>query len=338
VEVPDDWLRLGNDWEVPRPELRYSIGFGGHVSCEGGHRHWVPEQWLVAQAYDFIVPAHNSERVSTLRQWHAVAADNIDFAAFCQGDYTTAARHKVAADVLNWVLYPDDSTASGRELRLKQEAFLVSASLQDVLARHIQERGSLQQLSLRNAIHLNDTHPALAPAELMRLLLDDHGLTWEDAWRMTQQCVSYTNHTLMPEALETWDLTLFGRLLPRHLEIIYEINFRFLASVKERFPGDDALLARVSIIDETGSRRVRMAALAIIASHKVNGVSALHSDLMVQTIFADYARIFPDRFHNVTNGVTPRRWLMQANPALSTLLDSAIGREWRHDLTGLAAL
>ncbi len=338
VEVPDDWLRLGNDWEQHRPELRYVVGFGGHVSADGGVRRWVPAQRVVAQAYDFIVPAHHSERVSTLRQWHASAEHGLDFAAFCHGDLAGAARHKVAADALNWVLYPDDSTPEGRELRLKQEAFLVSASLQDVLARHLREGGSLQGLAQRNAIHLNDTHPALAPAEWMRLLLDEQGLGWDEAWRITQQCVSYTNHTLMPEALETWDLALFARLLPRHLEIIYEINHRFLADVKARCPGDDALLARVSIIDETGHRRVRMASLAIIASHKVNGVSALHSDLMVQTIFADYARLFPQRFFNVTNGVTPRRWLMQANPGLSALIDQRLGQAWRQDLNALAAL
>ncbi len=338
VEAPDDWMPHGNPWEVPRPELNYPVGFGGRVLVEGGVRRWAPSELLQAQAYDFIVPAHHGERVSTLRQWSAVAAQSIDFAAFCQGDYAGAARHRVAADALNWVLYPDDSTAAGRELRLKQEAFLVSASLQDVIARHLRECGSLEGLALRNAIHLNDTHPALVPAELMRLLLDEHGLGWDEAWSVTQASVSYTNHTLMPEALETWDLGLFQALLPRHLEIIFEINQRFLADVRARFPGDDALIESVSIIDESGARRVRMAALAVLASHKVNGVSALHSELMVQTIFADYAKLFPERFHNVTNGVTPRRWLMQANPALSGLIDSRIGTGWRRDLKALNAL
>jgi starch phosphorylase len=338
VETPDDWMPQGNPWEVHRPELNYPVGFGGRVVVEGGVRRWVPAELLQAQAFDFIVPAHHSERVSTLRQWQASAQQAIDFNAFCQGDYAGAARHRVAADAINWVLYPDDSTAAGRELRLKQEAFLVSASLQDVLARHLRECGNMQGLAKRNAIHLNDTHPALAPAELMRLLLDEYGMEWDEAWPLTQACVSYTNHTLMPEALETWDLGLFQAQLPRHLEIIYEINARFLLEVRTRFPGDDALAARVSIIDENGSRRVRMAALAIVASHKVNGVSALHSELMVQTIFADYAKLYPTRFHNVTNGVTPRRWLMQANPALSGLIDSRIGTAWRRDLQGLAAL
>ncbi|MBB2484117.1 glycogen/starch/alpha-glucan phosphorylase [Mitsuaria sp. WAJ17] len=343
VESPDDWLRQGNPWELPRPELRYSVGFGGRVEVDAsGARRWVPTEVLVAQAYDFIVPAHHSERVSTLRQWHAQAAAPIDFQAFCRGDYAGAASRQVAADALNWVLYPDDSTDAGRELRLKQEALLVSASLQDLIARHLREFGTLQDLGRANAVHLNDTHPALAPAELMRLLLDEHGLSWDEAWAITRQAVSYTNHTLMPEALETWPVRMFEALLPRHLEIIYEINHRFLQELRERIPGDDALAARVSLIDEGGNyggeRRVRMAALSIVASHRVNGVAALHSDLMVQTIFADYARIFPERFHNVTNGVTPRRWLQQANPALSAVIDGQIGTAWRQDLSKLQDL
>ncbi len=343
VESPDDWLRHGDPWELPRPELRYAVGLGGRVELEAdGRCRWLPAEWLVAQAYDFIVPAHHSERTSTLRQWHASAQDPIDFAAFCRGDYQMAAAHRVAADALNWVLYPDDSTDAGRELRLKQEAFLVSASLQDLIARHLHEKGSLHDLGLRNAIHLNDTHPALAPAELMRLLIDEHGLTWDEAWRITRQAVSYTNHTLMPEALETWSVRMFEALLPRHLSIIYEINRRFLADVRERFPADEALIQRVSLIDEGGKHgaehRVRMAALAVVASHRVNGVAALHSKLMVQTIFADYARLFPERFHNVTNGVTPRRWLQQANPGLSALIDGRIGRGWRTNLLELAKL
>ena len=343
VESPDDWMALGNPWEVPRPECRYPVGFGGHVAVDpSGSRRWLPTEHLLAQADDFIVPAHHSERVSTLRQWHAQAAAPIDFDAFCRGDHHGAAAHRVAADALNWVLYPDDSTEAGRRLRLKQEFFLVSASMQDLIARHLRETGTLAGLGRTNAIHLNDTHPALAPAELMRLLLDDHGLGWDEAWAITREAVSYTNHTLMPEALETWPVRLFEQLLPRHLEIVYEINHRFLETVKQRFPGDIDLLRRVSLIDEGDARgnerRVRMAALSIVASHRVNGVAALHSDLMVKTIFADYARIFPGRFHNVTNGVTPRRWLQQANPGLSALLDDRIGTGWRRRLDELAQL
>ncbi len=338
IETPDDWMRWGNNWEVFRPEVRYAIGFGGHVEGNGSARHWMPAERIIAQAYDFIVPAHNSERVSTLRQWHASAERAIDFTAFCRGEYLAATSHRVAADVLNWVLYPDDSTVAGRELRLKQEAFLVSASLQDVVARHLREGRGLTQLGRANAIHLNDTHPALAPAELMRLLLDQHGMDWDAAWTVTHEAVSYTNHTLMPEALETWPVRMFEALLPRHLEIIREINRRFLELVRSRFPGDEAMVKRVSVIDEASDGRIHMAALAIVASHKVNGVSALHSDLMVQTIFSDFAKLFPGRFHNVTNGVTPRRWLMQANPELSNLIDGRIGNSWRQDLGQLSAL
>ena len=342
VESPDDWLRLGTPWEIARPELRYAVGFGGRVEVDAaGRRRWVPAQQFVAQAFDFIVPAHHGERVATLRQWQAQALEPIDFTAFCKGDYQAAAAHRVAADALNWVLYPDDSTEAGRELRLKQEALLVSASLQDLIARHLREFGELHSLGRDNAIHLNDTHPALAPAELMRLLLDEHGLSWDEAWAITRQAVSYTNHTLMPEALETWPVRMFEALLPRHLEIIYEINHRFLQSLRGRPGVDDALLSRISLIDEgaeSGERRVRMAALSIVASHRVNGVAALHSRLMVETIFADYARLFPERFHNVTNGVTPRRWLQQCNPQLGEVLDARIGKGWRRDLLSLGAL
>ena len=338
VEVPDLWLQNGTPWESVRHELRYAVGFGGSVMNAGGVRRWQPAEQFVAQAYDFIVPGHHTSHVSTLRQWHAQAAKPIDLKLFARGDYAGAAEHRVQADSLNWVLYPDDSTPSGRELRLKQEFLLVSASLQDMLARHMREHAHVESFGQLNAVHLNDTHPALAPAELMRLLLDEHGLRWDTAWRVTQQAVSYTNHTLMPEALETWPVRMFEALLPRHLEIIYEINAQFLENVRSRFPGDEALISRVSLIDEVGERRIRMASLAVIASSKVNGVSALHSKLMVQTIFSDFAKIWPERFINVTNGVTPRRWLEQANPSLSALLDSAVGIGWRKDLAQLSQL
>ena len=315
------------------------------MESDGGQRRWEPAEVLIAQAVDFIVPGHGTERVSTLRQWQAEAARPIEFDTFCRGEHAAAGQHLQAADTLNWVLYPDDSTPAGRELRLRQEFFLVSASLQDMLARHLREFGHLHNFGRLNAVHLNDTHPALAPAELMRLLLDEHGLGWDEAWQITRQAVSYTNHTLMPEALETWGVRLFEALLPRHLEIVYEINHHFLDEVRQRFPGDEARLARMSLIDEGlgphghgGERRVRMAALAVVASHKVNGVSALHSQLMVETLFADYATLWPERFINVTNGVTPRRWLAQANPGLAALLDKAIGEGWRTDLGELRQL
>jgi starch phosphorylase len=338
VEQPDDWLRHGSPWELVRPELRYRVGFGGMVQVAGRHRRWEPEETLYAQAYDFIVPGHHTRHVATLRQWNAQASRPIDFDTFSRGEHAASARHLHDADALNWVLYPDDSTPAGRELRLRQEFFLVSASLQDMVARHLRERGALADFGRANAIHLNDTHPALAPAELMRLLVDDQGLEWDDAWAITRQAVSYTNHTLMPEALEAWSLPLFERMLPRHLEIIYEINARFLAEVRERFPGDEARVARMSLIDEHAERRVRMAALAVVASHRVNGVSALHSQLMVDTLFSDFAQLWPERFINITNGVTPRRWLQQANPGLSALLDGELGPRWRTDLDALSEL
>jgi glycogen phosphorylase len=338
AEVPDEWMIAGTPWETPRHELRFPVGFGGVVRIEGGAHRWVPSEQLVAEAYDFVVPAHHSERVSTLRQWHAVAARPIDLATFCRGEHAASASHRQAADALNWVLYPDDSTYAGRLLRLRQEYFLVSASLQDMLARHLREQVDVSTFAKWNTVHLNDTHPALAPAELMRLLLDEYGLDWDSAWKIVSEATSYTNHTLMPEALETWPVQMMQSLLPRHLDIIYEINQRFLESVRARFPKDEAIVPRVSLIDEQGERRVRMAALAIVASHKINGVSALHSDLMVDTIFSDYAKLWPERFTNVTNGVTPRRWLVQANPALSSVLDGALGSDWRADASKLSAL
>ena len=343
VEEPDDWMRFGNAWEVERPELRYCVGFGGEVTGTGPDRVWQPSEFVLASAFDFIVPAHHSERVSTLRQWRASASETIDFKAFCRGDIAAAGAQRLQVDALNWVLYPDDSTAAGRELRLRQEMLLVSASVQDIIARHLRHGGIIAQLGLHNAIHLNDTHPALAPVELMRLLIDEHHLSFDAAWQITQQAVSYTNHTLMPEALETWPVAQFERVLPRHLELIYQINARFLAAVRVRVPNDSNLVTRVSLIDEGNiaigqERRVRMASLAIIASHKVNGVAALHSQLMTQTIFADFAKLLPQRFHNVTNGVTPRRWLAQCNPGLAGLLDRTIGGEWRRDTNQLALL
>jgi starch phosphorylase len=341
VEVPDDWLKRGNPWEIHRPELRWFVGFGGRVVVDGSNetgRRWLPAERIVATAFDFIVPGHGTERVATLRQWHAFSEQPIDFAAFCRGEHLASGRERLAADMLNWVLYPDDSTPAGREMRLKQEYLLVSASLQDMLARHLREGRALHDFGRQNSVHLNDTHPALVPAELMRLLIDEQGLSWNEAWNVTRQAVSYTNHTLMPEALETWAVPLFEALLPRHLEIVYEINRGFLEEVRAKFPGDEDRVRRMSLIDEHGARRLRMAALSIVASHKVNGVSALHSRLMVQTIFADFAALYPDRFTNITNGVTPRRWLMQANPGLSALIDTQIGGDWRRDAAGLAML
>ena len=332
VEQPDSWLQTGDHWFLERPEVRYPVGFGGRVEGSPGARRWLPAEAVEADAFDFIVPGHGTHRVATLRLWQARAIESLDFAAFSRGEFHAAAGPRARAEAINWVLYPDDSTPAGRELRLKQEFLLVSASLQDIVARHVAEHGRLENLAEYAAIHLNDTHPALSVPEMMRILVDERRMAWAQAWAQCERIFSYTNHTLMPEALETWPVEMIGSLLPRHLEIIFEINDRFLQSVRERFGDDPGLLARASLIQENGGQRLKMAPLSIIGSHCVNGVSQLHSNLMVQTIFADYARIFPGRFTNVTNGVTPRRWLALANRPLSSVIDGCIGSRWRLDL------
>jgi glycogen phosphorylase len=276
--------------------------------------------------------------VSTLRLWKAVAPAHIDLTAFNTGDYQRAASVKNEFENISWVLYPNDSTPAGRELRLRQEYFFVAASVQDLIARHLEENRTLTNLADKVAIHLNDTHPAIGVAELMRVLCDEHGMPWTQAWAICKNTFSYTNHTLMPEALETWPVALMQQVLPRHLEIIFLINQAFLDEAAKHRPGDMGFLNRLSLIDESGERRVRMANLSIVGSHKVNGVSALHSELLTQTIFADFASLWPDRFTNMTNGVTPRRWLSQANPGLASLLDGTIGTAWRLDLDALQGL
>jgi starch phosphorylase len=285
-----------------------------------------------------VVPGHGTSHVSTLRLWRAAAPEHIDLHAFNSGDYARAAEVKNEFENISWVLYPNDSTPAGRELRLRQEYFFTSASIQDIVARHLREHGKLDNLADKVAIHLNDTHPAIGVAELMRLLGDEHGMLWAEAWALTQQVFSYTNHTLMPEALETWSVALMQHVLPRHLEIILRINQDFLDAAAALRPGDGQFLGRLSLIDESGERRVRMAHLSIVGSHKVNGVSALHSELLVKTIFADFASLWPQRFTNMTNGVTPRRWLAHSNPGLTQLIDRHIGTSWRLDLDHLRRL
>ena len=338
VEQPDDWLSNGNPWEFPRPERTFTIRFGGWVQHEGGRAHWRDTETVLAMAYDTIVPGADTDTVSTLRLWHAKAAQALDLKLFNAGDYMRAVEQKNQSENVTRVLYPDDSSYHGRELRLRQEYFFVSASIQDILDRYMFDNADFAALPDRVAIHLNDTHPAIAVPELMRLLVDVHRLEWSDAWALCTRVFSYTNHTIMPEALETWPVAMMRNVLPRHLEIIFEINKRFLDDVVERFRPDDALLARISLIDETGERRVRMAWLSIVASHKVNGVSKLHSDLIQKTLFADFVRLFPDRFCNKTNGITPRRWLAHANRGLAALIDGALGDGWRRDLDQLVRL
>lgn len=338
VEQPDEWLANGNPWEFPRPERVFIVHFGGWVKHEGGMAHWCDTEEVRAMAYDTIIPGAGTRSVSTLRLWHARAAEVLDLQMFNAGDYMRAVEQKNLSENVTRVLYPDDSSYHGRELRLRQEYFFVSASVQDILDRYMFDHTDFAELAEKVAIHLNDTHPVIAVPELMRLLVDVHRLEWDTAWSLCTRIFSYTNHTIMPEALETWPVAMMRNVLPRHLEIIFEINKRFLAEVQAKFPGDDDLLSRVSLIDEHGDRRVRMAWLSVVASHKVNGVSQLHSDLIQETLFADFVRIYPDRFCNKTNGITPRRWLQNANRGLSALIDSRIGSDWRRDLTCLSQL
>lgn len=338
IESTDPWLANGTPWEFPRADIAYRVGFGGQVDHSSGRALWQPAGEVLAKAYDLVVPGHATDRVSTLRLWRAAAPEHLDLNAFNRGDYARAAVVKNEYENISWVLYPNDSTPAGRELRLRQEYFFVAASLHDIVDRHLAEHGELSNLAQHVAIHLNDTHPAIGVAELMRLLCDEYHMDWESAWSITQQVFSYTNHTLMPEALETWSVELVQHVLPRHLQIIYRINQAMLDQAALHRPGDGDFLARLSLIDERGERRVRMAHLSIVGSRHINGVSALHSDLLVQTIFADFADLWPERFTNVTNGVTPRRWLAQANRPLAALIDATLGGDWRNDLEQLQAL
>ena len=338
VESPDYWLTAGNPWEFPRPEVNYRVRFGGHLEHHGDDVTWVGTQDVLAMAYDTIIPGFDTPNTNTLRLWSAKATTEIDLSAFNQGNYMGAVEGKNHSENVSRVLYPDDSTLSGRELRLRQEYFFCSASLQDLIRRYKTRHERFDQLPDKVAIHLNDTHPVLAVPELVRILMDEHGMPFARAWDLTKRVFSYTNHTLMHEALETWPVEILGRVLPRHLKIIFDINAAFLAEIGQRAGVDTAFMQRVSLIDEHGDRRVRMAYLAVVASHKVNGVSALHSELMTQSIFADFAKLYPERFNNKTNGITPRRWLSQANRPLATLIDSRIGPDWRKHLDDLEKL
>ena len=338
VEVPDYWLTHGNPWEFQRPEVVYRVQFGGRVVKEGERHRWIDSSDVLAMAYDTIVPGYGTQATNTLRLWSAKATEEIDLGAFNRGNYFAAVESKNHSENVSRVLYPDDSTTSGRELRLHQEYFFVSASVQDLLRRYLKTHDSFDQLPNKVSIHLNDTHPVLAIPELMRLLLDEHQLPWAKAWELCQGVFSYTNHTLMHEALETWPLDMMANVLPRHLQIIFDINSHFLASLKETRGHNGELMRRLSLIDEHGDRRVRMAYLAVVTSHSINGVSALHSQLMQESIFADFAQLWPARFNNKTNGITPRRWLAQANPPLSSLIDERIGRTWRRNLDELGQL
>ena len=342
MENPDNWLRYGNIWEFQRPESTYTVNFYGRVlefpSERGTESHWVDADSVVAMAYDVPIPGYDTQTVNNLRLWSAKAAKEFDLRHFNEGNYERAVESRNATENISKVLYPNDASASGRELRLKQQYFFVSASIQDILHRFLLKHKDWKKLPEKIAIQLNDTHPAIAVAEMMYQLVDVHRLDWDVAWSLVEKIFAYTNHTLMPEALETWPVDLFSNLLPRHLAIIYRINHEFLEKVNHHFPGDAELLGRVSIIDETHGRRVRMAHLAVIGSHTVNGVAALHSELLKTTLFADFNRIYPNKFVNVTNGITPRRWLNQCNPDLTTLMEKAIGKGFQRDLDKLKLL
>ena len=343
VEHPDNWLRYGNPWEFPRPEVLFKVKFGGRVveySDDKGalRHHWVDTEDVMAMAYDTPIPGYGTSTVNNMRLWSAKASRDFDLKYFNEGNYIRAVEDKNSSENLSKVLYPDDSTAMGRELRLKQQYFFVCASLHDILYRFSKSHDGFEALPDKVAIQLNDTHPAIAIAELMRILVDVNHLPWDKAWDITTRTFSYTNHTLMSEALETWPVALFEQILPRHLQIIYEINERFLTQVMHQFPGENELRRRMSIIGEEGGKRVRMAHLAIVGSHTVNGVAEIHTRLMKQTIFSDFDRFYPGKIVNMTNGITPRRWLNQANPLLSELISSRIGTGWVKDLSQLKQL
>ncbi len=343
VEHPDNWLRYGNPWEFSRPEILYQVKFHGRVTeytdDKGVARYqWMDTDDVMAMAHDTPIPGYGTRTVNNMRLWAAKSSRDFDLGYFNLGDYIKAVEDKDRSENLSKVLYPNDSTQMGHELRLKQQYFFTCASLQDILTRYLKDHDTFDALPDKVAIQLNDTHPAISIAELMRILVDLHRLPWEKAWDITVRTFSYTNHTLMPEALETWPVAMFESILPRHLQIIYEINHRFLKEVQHQFPGDNELLRRMSLIAEDGEKRIRMAHLATVGSHKVNGVAEIHTQLMKQTIFADFARFYPDKFVNMTNGITPRRWLNQANPPLTELITSRIGKGWIKDLSQLKKL
>jgi starch phosphorylase len=343
VELPEDWLAHGNPWEFERRESAYEVGFGGHVEPvndpDGSVRQeWRPNQHLLAVAYDTPIVGWRGARVNTLRLWSAQPIDPILLDKFNSGDHIGALEESAKAEAITRVLYPADSTAAGQELRLRQEFFFSSASLQDIVRRHLQQYGDLGSLPDKVAIQLNDTHPAISVAELMRILVDVNGIKWADAWRLTKGTFGYTNHTLLPEALESWPVALLERLLPRHMQIVYQINADILVEARKKSGFTDQQVAAVSLIDEHGGRRVRMGQLAFVGSHSINGVSALHTELMKQTVFSDLHKLYPERINNKTNGITPRRWLMQCNPGLTKLITDRIGPDFLDDIDKLKGL
>lgn len=343
VEHPDNWLRFGNPWEIARPDYMVEVKFGGHtetyVNEQGQSRvRWFPRVTVFGTPYDTPVPGYGNNTVNTLRLWSARAGEDFDFHVFNAGDYTQAVAAKTFSENISKVLYPNDNTPQGKELRLQQQYFFVSCSLQDIVRLYLRSHESFDAFPDKVAIQLNDTHPAIGVAELMRLLIDEHQLDWHYAWDLTRRTFAYTNHTLLSEALERWPVSLFGRLLPRHLEIIYDINQHFLDEVRLKHPGDTAKLARMSLIEEGQEKQVRMAHLACVGSHTVNGVAALHTQLIKQDLMRDFYELWPEKFQNKTNGITPRRWLLMSNPKLSNLITEKIGPGWVKDLDELRSI
>ena len=343
VEYPDKWLRFGNPWEIRRPELTVEVNYGGHTEAyqngEGNYRvRWIPQRKVVGTPYDTPVPGYNNNTVNVLRLWRAGASEEFDFQVFDSGDYVGSVTTKIFSENISKVLYPNDNTSQGKQLRLEQQYFFVSCSLQDIIKTYRRNHQNFDQFHEKVAIQLNDTHPSIGVAELMRLLVDRYQLGWNRAWYITKNTFAYTNHTLLAEALERWPVSLFERLLPRHLEIIYEINRRFLDEVRAKYPGDTERLARMSLIEESGERYVRMAHLACVGSHSINGVAALHTELLERDVLRDFYELWPEKFNNKTNGVTPRRWVLLSNPKLSELITEKIGLEWVTQLDQLKQL
>ncbi|MCW8862748.1 MAG: glycogen/starch/alpha-glucan phosphorylase [Rhodospirillales bacterium] len=342
VEHPDNWLRQGNPWEFRRPDTVYPVGFYGRletvVDARGGETSkWVGAENVIAMAYDMPVSGYQNGNVTNLRLWTARATDDFDLRHFNQGDYIKSVEDKTSSETLSKILYPDDSTLTGQELRLKQEYFFVSASLQDIFARFLRRHDNLDQLPEKVVIQLNDTHPTLGIVEMMRLLVDEHGYDWATAWDMTRRTFAYTNHTLLPEALERWPASMIERLLPRHLQIIYRINAEFLKTVEKAFDGDADKIRNLSLVNDY-DHSIRMAHLAIVGSYRVNGVAALHTELLRGRVFPDFDAMYPGKFVNITNGITPRRWLLQSNPALAGLITEKLGSGWPIELTQLSHL
>jgi starch phosphorylase len=343
VEIADKWLRLGDPWEIARPDLTVEVNFGGHTETytddQGRYRvRWIPAQVVNGIPCDMTILGYNVNTANTLRLWKAEARESFDFQEFNVGDYYGAVHDKVVTENITKVLYPNDERIEGKQLRLEQQYFFVSCSLQDMIRIHLRRGKNLTDFHEAFAVQLNDTHPSIGAAELMRLLVDEHQMDWDAAWAITEKTFAYTNHTLLPEALEKWPISLFGSLLPRHLEIIYEINRRFLDQVGFKFPDDPARIARMSLIDESGERYVRMAYLATVGSHKVNGVAELHSQLLKETTLHDFFELWPEKFLNITNGVTPRRFMVANNPRLSSLVNRTIGDSWIKQLDDLRKL